>query len=123
MLHDTARARCLALPAATEDQPFGEGTLVFRVGGKIFALLALDERPARLNLKCDPEEAADLRERYACVLPGYHMNKAHWNTVVLDGSVAPAEVGGWIEASYRLVRASLAKRVQAALDAAPEEEA
>lgn len=113
--HDALRSYCLSQPAATEDQPFGEDTLVFRVGGKIFALLALDAFPPRINLKCEPEKAMDWRERYEAVQPGYHMNKAHWNTVVCDGSVPVGEVREMVDDAYALVRASLPQRVQANL--------
>ena len=115
MTHEAARALCLAQPGATEDLPFGEGTLVFRVGGKIFALLGLDAQPPSLNLKGDPEANADRRERYDAVTPGYHMNKVHWTTVRLDGEVPPAEVGAWVAESYGLVRASLPAKVRGAL--------
>ena len=115
MTHERLRTLCLAQPAATEDLPFGESTLVFRVGGKIFALLALDAHPARINLKCDPERAVELREQYEAVQPGYHMNKQHWNTVVCDGSVPGEEIADMIAHAYGLVRASLPKRVQAEL--------
>ncbi len=112
---DAFRDHALALPGVTEDQPFGPDFLVFRVGPKIFALLALDDD--RVNLKCDPEEAVELRERYADVVPGYHMNKTHWNTVGLQGDVPAAEIRAMAEASYGLVRATLTKADRAALPA------
>jgi len=87
----------------TEGFPFGEDALVFKVNGKMFLLLMVDERPLSMNLKCDPELAVDLRERYESVRPGYHMNKTHWNTVSLDGSIPPAEVRKMIDHSYELV--------------------
>ena len=110
---DDFRDHALALPGVTEDQPFGPDTLVFRVGPKIFALLGLDGDT--VNLKCDPEEAVALRERYADVVPGYHMNKTHWNTVGLQGDVPAAEIRAMAEASYALVRASLPRAVRDAL--------
>ncbi len=110
---DAFRDHALALPGATEDQPFGPDTLVFRVGGKIFALLALDA--ATVNLKCDPERAVELRERYADVRPGYHMNKRHWNTVALQGDVPAAEIRAMADAAYGLVRASLTRAARATL--------
>ena len=113
---DAFRDHVLALPDATEDQPFGPDTLVFRVGARIFALLALDA--ASVNLKCDPEEAVALRERYADVRPGYHMNKAHWNTVGLQGGVPAAEIRAMADASYALVRAGLPRAARDALGAA-----
>ncbi len=110
---DAFRDHALALPGVTEDQPFGPDTLVFRIGGKIFALLALDA--ATVNLKCDPEHAVELREGYADVQPGYHMNKRHWNTVGLQGDVPAAEVRAMASASYGLVRATLTKTARATL--------
>ena len=104
-----------AKPGATEDFPFGEDTLVMKVRGKMFALVALEEIPPRVNLKCDPLEAIHLRERYAAVRPGYHMNKKHWNTVVLDGSIPTGDLQAMIDASYRLVVANLPKRDRAKL--------
>ncbi|CAN5501537.1 MmcQ/YjbR family DNA-binding protein [soil metagenome] len=106
----TFREFCLTKPDATEGTPFGENTLVFKVRGKIFALASLDDVPPRVNLKCDPERALDLRDRYEDVQPGYHMNKKHWNTVVLTGVVPDAEVLAMVDHSYDLVRASLPKR-------------
>lgn len=104
------RDYCLTKPDATEGTPFGEDTLVFKVNGKMFALASLDEVPPRVNLKCDPERALDLRDRYEEVQPGYHMNKKHWNTVVLGGAVPEAEMRRWIDHSYELVVARLPKR-------------
>ena len=97
------RDYCLAKPNVTEGTPFGEDTLVFKVGGKIFALASLDEVPPRVNLKCDPERALDLRDRYEEVQPGYHMNKKHWNTVELGGGIPEAELRSMIDHSYDLV--------------------
>jgi predicted DNA-binding protein (MmcQ/YjbR family) len=82
---EEVRNFCLKLNGTEEDYPFGENTLVFKVGGKIFALTSLDSIPLQINLKCDPEKAVELRETYDSVIPGYHMNKRHWNTVILDG--------------------------------------
>ena len=104
------RAYCLTKPNATEGTPFGEDTLVFKVGGKMFALASLDEVPPRVNLKCDPECALDLRDRYEEVQPGYHMNKKHWNTVELSGGIPEAELRAMIDHSYDLVAARLPKR-------------
>ena len=97
------REYCLSKVAATESTPFGEGVLVFKVAGKIFALAALDEIPATVNLKCDPDLALALRDRYEQVQPGYHMNKKHWNTVEIDSGVPEAELRKMIEHSYDLV--------------------
>jgi predicted DNA-binding protein (MmcQ/YjbR family) len=103
------RKYCLGKPGVTEDFPFGEDTLVFRVSLKIFLLASLDEIPLRINLKCNPEKAVELREKYDSVLPGYHMNKAHWNTIVIDGSVPGKEILNWVTDSYLLVVNSLKK--------------
>ena len=86
-----------------EDFPFGDNVLVMKMHGKIFALIRMDIIPARINLKCDPELAVELRERYAAITPGYHMNKKYWNTVVLDGSVSPKEIYKMIDHSFDLV--------------------
>jgi predicted DNA-binding protein (MmcQ/YjbR family) len=104
------RAYCLTKPNATEGTPFGEDTLVFKVSGKMFALASLDEVPPRVNLKCDPERALDLRDRYEEVTPGYHMNKKHWNTIELSGGIPDAELRAMIDHSYDLVVASLPKK-------------
>ncbi len=105
------RSYCLAKPGVTEDFPFGPDTLVFRVGGKIFALTGVDEpAPQSVNLKCDPDRAIELREQYpTSILPGYHMNKKHWNTCVMDGRVPEALFRELITHSYELVRATLPK--------------
>jgi len=104
------REYCLTKPEALESTPFGEDTLVFKVGGKIFALASLDDVPPRVNLKCDPERALDLRDRYEEVQPGYHMNKKHWNTVVLSGRIPAAEIRQMIDHSYEQVSARLRKK-------------
>jgi predicted DNA-binding protein (MmcQ/YjbR family) len=103
------REYCLDKPAATEGTPFGPDNIVFKVAGKMFALAALDEVPPAVNLKCDPDLALELRDRYEQVRPGYHMNKKHWNTVVLDGAILPVEVRKMIDHSYHLVVQSLPK--------------
>jgi len=96
------REYCLSLPGVSEHFPFDETTLVFKVNGKMFALTDL-EGPLSVNLKCDPELALELRERYPSVKPGYHMNKLHWNTVEVDGTVCDAILIEWIGISYNLV--------------------
>lgn len=98
------RDYCLSLPDVEETQPFGPDVLVYKVKGKIFLLTGLDQNPIRFNVKCDPEKVEELREQFACVLPGYHMNKKHWNTIVADGSVSRKQVLEWIDDSYKLVR-------------------
>jgi len=96
---ETIREYCISKEGATEGFPFGGDTLVFKADGKIFALLNLEE-DLSINLKCDPVFALELRERYTSVTPGYHMNKKHWNTVRLDGSVPDKEIYSWIDHSY-----------------------
>ncbi len=103
------REYCLRKPGASEETPFGPDVLVFKVGGKIFALGALDEVPPRVNLKCDPDLALDLRDRYGQVTPGYHMNKKHWNTVEIASGIPDIELRKMIDQSYELVAASLPK--------------
>jgi len=100
---ESLRLYCISKRDATECLPFGDDTLVFKVGGKIFALANLDGDPT-VNLKCNPALAIELRERYSSVIPGYHMNKKHWNTIILDGSIPDKEVFAWIDHSYDLVK-------------------
>ena len=97
------REYCLNKPKATEGTPFGPDVLVFKVGGKIFALASLDEVPPRANLKCDPDLALELRDRYEQVRPGYHMNKKHWNTVEIESGIPDNEIRKMIDHSYQLV--------------------
>lgn len=99
---EDVRLYCLSKAEVTESFPFGETTLVFKVNGKIFALLSLEE-PVSMNLKCDPEKAIELREKYPSVIPGYHMNKRLWNTIVMDGYINENLLKNWIDDSYRLV--------------------
>jgi len=99
---------CLALDDVTEELPFGPNTLVYKVKGKMFALTDL-EMFESINLKCDAEEAVELRERYAAVQPGYHMNKQHWNTVIMDNSISDKLIREWILNSYHLVRKKVPK--------------
>ncbi len=106
---ESFREYCLGKPAATEATPFGPDDIVFKVGGKIFAIAALMEVPPAVNLKCDSDLALELRDRYEQVRPGYHMNKKHWNTVVLDGVIPSAEIRKMIDHSYGLIVQSLPK--------------
>ncbi|MCK9411677.1 MAG: MmcQ/YjbR family DNA-binding protein [Prolixibacteraceae bacterium] len=108
---EKVRQICIAKKGATEGFPFDETTLVIKVGGKIFALVSLDRVPS-INLKCDPERAIDLRERYPEITPGYHMNKKHWNTVTLEGDLHDSLIIEMIGHSYDLVLASLPGRVR-----------
>jgi len=96
------REYCISKLGVTEEFPFDENTLVFKVSGKMFALTDVDLFSS-INLKCNPEEAVLLREQYSAVKPGYHMNKKHWNTVEIDGSVPDALLFNWIDHSYNLV--------------------
>ena len=97
------REYCLGKQAVTEGFPFGEETLVFKVQNKIFLLAGLDNSPLQFNVKCDPEMAISLRENYACVRPGFHMNKTHWNTVLVDGGASDNLLKEWIDHSYCLI--------------------
>lgn len=99
----------LTKPAVTQEQPFGPEVYVFKVMGKMFALLAWQDNPLRLSLKCDPDLAQSLRAMYAAITPGYHLNKEHWNTLLLDGSVPEPEVLTLIDHSYELVARGLKK--------------
>lgn len=105
------RDYCLKKKGTSEGMPFGDDTLVFKVMGKMFALSNL-EGGLRINLKCDPKLAIELREQYPAVIPGYHMNKQQWNTVVVDGSVSDKLIREWIDHSYDQVAAKLTKTLQ-----------
>ena len=94
---------CLAYPDAVEDYPFGDEVAVFKIGGRMFALVSLDGQPGSVHLKCDPDLALELRDRYPAVRPGYHLNKRHWNTVELDGSIDDDALSEMISHSYGLV--------------------
>ena len=111
MTLDIFRAHCLQKPGFSEDFPFGPDVLVFRVAGKIFALMDVNTF-ASVNLKCDPERAVELRERYDGIQPGYHMNKQHWNTISTDGSVPAKLILELADHSYDLVRSSLTKKLR-----------
>lgn len=104
------RSYCLSRKQATEDFPFDEFTLVFRVGNKIFAITGLDEVEPRVNLKCDPDRAEALREEYPDIIPGWHMNKKHWNTVYLERELSDVVIKSLIDHSYELVFNSLPKK-------------
>jgi predicted DNA-binding protein (MmcQ/YjbR family) len=106
---ESFREYCLKKPGAAEGTPFGPDVVVFKVGGKMFALASLDEVPARANLKCDPDLALELRDRYEQVRPGYHMNKKHWNTVEIERGIPDGELRQMIDHSYDLVAKSLPK--------------
>jgi predicted DNA-binding protein (MmcQ/YjbR family) len=107
---ETLRKYLLDKPGASEDFPFGPSAMVFKVRSKMFALVALEETPLRINLKCDPELARHLRAAYGAVQPGYHMNKKHWNTITIDGSIPDEEIITMINDSYDLVTKAVAKK-------------
>ena len=116
MNYDDARAYLASKPDAVEDFPFGPDVRVFRIGGRLFALLMTRHGQDQVNLKCDPEEALALRDIFDAVRPGYHMNKAHWNTVLLDGSIPRGEIERMMDRSYALVVRSLRKAERVALE-------
>ncbi len=114
--YEDAREYLLARPEAELDYPFGPDVAVFKVCKKMFATLGEEEGVARVNLKCDPDEAQALRDLFASVLPGYHMNKVHWNTVILDGTVPRGEVERMMDNSYALVVRGLRKADRTGLE-------
>ena len=107
----TLRKYCLTFPGATEQIQWG-ADLVFKVGGKMFAISALERAPLEVSVKCEPELAVELRNSYAAIRPGYHLNKRHWNTITLDGSLPDQLVRDLVEDSYDLIVSALPKRVQ-----------
>jgi predicted DNA-binding protein (MmcQ/YjbR family) len=109
MDYQTVVEYCLQKPGAWEGYPFGEGALVIKVQQKMFALIAEGTTPLRISLKCDPDDALMLRAQYLAIIPGYHLNKRHWNTLNLDGSIPPELVFELIDHSYDLVKKSLPK--------------
>jgi predicted DNA-binding protein (MmcQ/YjbR family) len=112
---DAIRNYCLQKPGVEEGLPFGPDVVVFKVLGKLFLLLPLNTEGVQFNVKCDPGLAVELREQYDCVLPGYHMNKKHWNTVLVTGTVKTPQLKEWIDHSYELVLSSLPAKQQALL--------
>ena len=98
------RDYALAKPDVEECFPFGEGALVFKIKGRMFLLISLDSKPLWFNVKCDPELALELREKYEDIRPGYHMNKKHWNSVYLNGGISRIQILEMIDHSYDLVR-------------------
>jgi predicted DNA-binding protein (MmcQ/YjbR family) len=101
---ETIREYCLSKQGVEEGFPFGEDTLVFKTSNKIFLLIGLDNNPLSFNVKCNPDKALELREQFPCVVPGYHMNKKHWNTIIVDGSVSSKQIKEWIDDSYHLIK-------------------
>ena len=116
---DALREHCLSFAGAAETFPFGLETSVFKVGEKMFALSQLGAESLRVSLKCDPGLAEQLRATYASVIPGYHLNKRHWNTVIIDGSLADQNIKDMIEDSYDLVASGLSRAGQEALGWTP----
>jgi predicted DNA-binding protein (MmcQ/YjbR family) len=112
MTRDEALGVCAGFPEAVEEYPFGDGVAVFKVGGRIFALVALDGNTGSVSLKCDPGLALEWRARYSAVRPGYHLNKRHWNTVDFDGSVDDEELREMIDHSYDLVVRRLPRAIR-----------
>ena len=104
------REYCIAKEDVEEGFPFGEDTLVFKVRGKLFLLTGLGEVPLQFNVKCDPGKAIELREQYPNVLPGYHMNKKHWNTIIVDGTLSNKQLKQMIDDSYSLVAGKAKKK-------------
>lgn len=109
------RSYCIAKPGVTEDFPFDDVTLTMKVMGKMFAICDISSFE-RINVKCDPDLAIELREQYDSVQPGWHMNKHHWNTVYLDGGVEDRLVHEWIDHSYDLIVKGLTKKLRAELE-------
>jgi predicted DNA-binding protein (MmcQ/YjbR family) len=118
MTSDALRRWCLRRPGAREESPFGEQSSVFKVGGKMFALSALESRPLRLSIKCEPDLGEGLRATYPAIQPGYHLNKRHWVTITLDGSVPDETVFELLEDSYDLVVAGLPASQRALVEGA-----
>ncbi len=109
---EALRTYCLAKKGVEETFPFGEDTLVFKVGGKMFLLTSLSQTPLQFNAKCDPDRAVELREEYEAIIPGYHMNKQHWNTVIIDGTIPARLLNRMIDESYDLIVQSLPKKIR-----------
>lgn len=103
MDHKTVEEYILSMPNAKLDYPFGEGVAVYKVKSKMFALISEGKQPVRVSLKCDPALSVILREKYESVMPGYHLNKKHWNTIILSGQLEWEEIKGFIRHSYNLV--------------------
>ncbi len=112
---ESLREYCLKKKGVAETFPFGESTLVFKVKGKMFLLTGLYESPLQFNVKCNPEKVDELRERYDAIQPGYHMNKRHWNTVIVDGRLSEKMLREMIDESYALVVQSLPAKDRAEL--------
>jgi len=123
MDYESTKQYLLSKPASQEDYPFGADVFVPKVNGKMFATLSYKDKIPQMNLKCDPNHAFELRDIFPAVIPGYHMNKKHWNTVILDGSIPPGEIERMIDHSYMLVVKKLKKVEREALELAYGKEA
>jgi predicted DNA-binding protein (MmcQ/YjbR family) len=110
------RLFCISKKGVEEGFPFGPNIIVFKVMGKVFLISDLEEHPLRFNVKCNPEKAVELREHYSGVLPGYHMNKKHWNTIIADGTLSVVLLQEWITDSYNLTVSKLTKKLQQELE-------
>ena len=104
------RLYCLSKPDVEEGLPFGPETLVFKTGGKIFLLLSLDAQPLQFNVKCDPDRAVELRDQFDCIKPGYHMNKQHWNTIIVDNTLSTRQLKEQVDHSYELITSGKKKK-------------
>jgi len=113
MKHEVLEKYCLSKKGASKEYPFDKYVAVYKVGGKVFAFKKDQEEPLRVNLKCDPLYALELRSIYKAVIPGYHMNKKHWNTVICDAEIDEDSLKSWIDDSYDLVFNSLTRKDQA----------
>lgn len=116
-MHDVESIRqyCLSKPGSEESMPFGNDILAFKVMGKMFLLLSLEEKPVRFNAKCLPDRCVLLREQHPQMQPGYHMNKRHWNTIIVDENISQELISEWIDHSYNLVVAGLTLKQKALL--------
>ncbi len=116
MNYEDLQQYCSSKKGVTEEFPFDESTLVFKVMGKAFALSGLNEVEARVNLKCDPDKAIELREEYSDIIPGFHMNKKHWNTVYIERELSDVLIKELIDHSYELVVNKLTRKVKEELE-------
>jgi predicted DNA-binding protein (MmcQ/YjbR family) len=112
---EALRVYCITKPHVSEELPFDDVTLVFKVMGKIFAIIPTDEIDLSISLKCDPERAIELREKYTSIIPGFHLSKKHWNTIKVDGSLSDKFIEELIDHSYDLIVKSLPKKIRTSM--------